>query len=198
MHRRIVVGIAAAASRSPFVTLAIALLAMVLFGSVARRLEVRSDLLELLPRDSPGVRAFEHQLGRVGGGGALIIIAESPDRLQNERFIDALATSLDRLQMEATRCAPDARPGACPGRLIAYTEASTRDVRAFYETNKWLYADIVELQAADDERRTRQSSGRWRWSGRSTSRPGEGVSPFLWICDSGSSRARTHRGSRAS
>ena len=38
-----------------------------LIGLAAER-HPRSELLELLPRDSPGFRAFEHQLGRVGGG----------------------------------------------------------------------------------------------------------------------------------
>jgi uncharacterized protein len=151
MHRRIVVWIVDAASRSPYLTLALALSAMLAFAGCARRLEVRSDLLELLPRDSPGVRAFEHQLGRVGGGSTLIVIVESPERKQNERFIDDLAASLDRLKADAARCLPNTPADACPGRLISYTEASTRDVRSFYETNKWLYADLADLRAADDD-----------------------------------------------
>ena len=151
MHRRIVVWIVDAASRSPYLALTLALTVMLAFVGCARRLEVRSDLLELLPRDSPGVRAFEHQLGRVGGGSTLIVIVESPERKQNERFIDDLAASLEKLETDAAQCPPDARADACPGRLISYTEASTRDVRAFYETNKWLYADLAELRAADDD-----------------------------------------------
>ena len=79
MHRRIVVWIVDAASRSPYLTLALALAAMLAFAGCARRLEVRSDLLELLPRDSPGVRAFEHQLGRVGGGSTLIVDLTVPE-----------------------------------------------------------------------------------------------------------------------
>ena len=133
MHRRVVMGIVDLAARFPYVTLLTALLTMLAFGGLARRLEVRSDLLELLPRDSPGVRAFEHQLGRVGGGSTLIVIAESPLVLDNERFIDALASKLE------------------PGGLIAYVESNTRDVRAYYESNKWLYADLAELEAADTD-----------------------------------------------
>ncbi|CAN5924779.1 hypothetical protein BH11MYX4_BH11MYX4_16580 [soil metagenome] len=151
MHRRIVVWIVDAASRSPYLALALALASMLAFAGCARHLEVRSDLLELLPRDSPGVRAFEHQLGRVGGGSTLIAVVESPDRRANERFIDGLAAALAAVKSEAAQCPKDARPPACPGRLIAYTEASTKDVRAFYETNKWLYADLAELRAADDD-----------------------------------------------
>ncbi len=151
MHRRIVVWIVDAASRSPYLALALALASMLAFAGCARRLEVRSDLLELLPRDSPGVRAFEHQLGRVGGGSTLIAIVESPDRKENERFIDELGAALAKVKADAKDCPPDARSDACPGRLIAYSEVSTKDVRSFYEANKWLYADLAELRAADDD-----------------------------------------------
>jgi len=151
MHRRIVVWIVDAASRSPYLALALALASILAFAGCARHLEVRSDLLELLPRDSPGVRAFEHQLGRAAGGSTLIVIVESPDRRENERFIDELGASLAKVKASAKDCAKDARGGACPGRLIAYTEVSTKDVRSFYETNKWLYADLAELQSADDD-----------------------------------------------
>ncbi len=151
MHRRIVVWIVDAASRSPYLALALALASMLAFAGCARHLEVRSDLLELLPRDSPGVRAFEHQLGRVGGGSTLIAIVESPDRQENERFIDELGAALAKVKADAKDCPKEARPDACPGRLIAYTEVSTKDVRAFYETNKWLYADLAELRSADDD-----------------------------------------------
>ena len=133
MHRRVVTWIVDLAARAPYLTLLATLLTMLAFAGLARRLEVRSDLLELLPRDSPGVRAFEHQLGRVGGGSTLIVIAESPNPPDNERFIDALSSQLDTL----------------PGGLIAYVESNTRDVRAYYEGNRWLYADLAELEAAD-------------------------------------------------
>ena len=151
MHRRIVVWIVDAASRSPYLALALALASMLAFAGCAHRLEVRSDLLELLPRDSPGVRAFEHQLGRVGGGSTLIAVVESPDRKENERFIDELGAALAKVKADAKDCPAEAKSDACPGRLIAYTEVSTKDVRAFYEANKWLYADLAELRNADDD-----------------------------------------------
>jgi uncharacterized protein len=99
-----------------------------------------TDLRELLPSDSPGLRAFEHQLGRVGGGATLIVIAESPSRRDNERFTDALDA---RLQAMAT-----ARNGEGGAPLIAYLETGSRDVRQFFENNKWLYADQADLEDA--------------------------------------------------
>ena len=57
--------------------------AMVVLASTwwcASHLDLRSDFLELLPRDSPGFKAFEHQLGRTGGNATLLAIVESPNR----------------------------------------------------------------------------------------------------------------------
>ncbi|MBL8612369.1 MAG: RND transporter, partial [Myxococcales bacterium] len=121
-------------------------------------LELRTDLLELLPRESPGFKAFEHQLGRIGGGGQLIVVVDSPDRAANEKFIDALAVKLNEdiathKACEAKCGPPDRRDGACMAacgpNLINYIEAGTKDVRKFYQDNKWLYADMSDLVEAD-------------------------------------------------
>jgi predicted RND superfamily exporter protein len=98
----------------------------------------RTDLRELLPTDSPGLEAFEHQLGRVGGGATLIVVVQSPTKDDSERFVDALA---DRLQ-----------GGADPAvtRLVAYVEGGTKDVHAFFEQRKWLYADLHDIDEAYD------------------------------------------------
>lgn len=116
---------------------------------------LNSDLLELLPRESPGFKAFEHQLGRVGGGASLIVIAESPDRKANEKFIDALAAEIDAMEASQDACLAKCAPndGACRAPcgpdLIAYSESGTKDVRKFYQDRKWLYADLSDLEAAD-------------------------------------------------
>src|SRR5437016_1804941 len=96
-HVRAVVGIVDFASRSPFVVLAIAVLVLGALAYEARGLDVRSDLTELLPKDSPGFKAYEHQAGRAGGAATLIVIVSSPDRAHNERFVDDLASRLEEL-----------------------------------------------------------------------------------------------------
>jgi len=136
MIRALVVRLVDLGGRRPLVVLGIALALMAAAWSYASKLELRSDFLELLPRDSPGFKAFEHQLGRVGGGATLVVVVESPDRKSNELFIDKLA---ERIEVEAK-----ARPG-----LVAYVETGTKDVRQFYQDNKWLYADLKELEDAD-------------------------------------------------
>jgi hypothetical protein len=119
-----------------------------------RKLELRTDILELLPRDSPGFKAFEHQLGRVGGGASLIVVIESPDRKANEKFIDDLGErlqkALDDQRACHDKCGPDgACHAACGPQLISYLELGTKDVRKFYEDHKWLYADLEDLRKAD-------------------------------------------------
>ncbi len=124
------------------------------WGYAAKCLQIRSDFLELLPRDSPGFIAFEHQLGRVGGGASLIVIAESPDKLANEKYIDDLSVKLAdhvRANEECVRaCKVEACREACGPQLISYVESGTKELRQFYKDNKWLYADLAELEAADD------------------------------------------------
>jgi predicted RND superfamily exporter protein len=152
--KSLVVQIVDFSGRRPVGVLIVSLLCLVVSWSYASRLELRSDFLELLPRDSPGFAAFEHQRGRVGGGGSLLVIADSPNVEANERFVDALADALDATVQEASRCAaacraPDCRQ-ACPPPLIAYVERGTKDVHAFVDSHKWLYDSVTDLEQAYD------------------------------------------------
>ena len=154
MIKKLVVKIVDVSGRYPWVVLVIALGVMVGSYWYASHLQLRSDLLELLPRESPGFKAFEHQLGRVGGGASLLVVNESPDRAANERFVDAMAARIDRAIAEHKACVEACGgDGACVERcgpdLIAYTETGTKDVRAFFQGNKWLYADLSDLEEAD-------------------------------------------------
>src|SRR4051812_50181503 len=80
--------------RRPLLVVGIALSLLAACWTYARNLEVRSDVMELLPRDSPGFQSFEHRLKRIGGRAAITIVVESPDRQADERFVDAAAPAL--------------------------------------------------------------------------------------------------------
>ena len=140
--------------KHPLLVLLIALLTIGVTWDYASGLELRSDFLELLPRDSPGFKAFEHQLGRTGGGATLLVIVESPDRKANETFVDKTTEQLnaviDTRKECLAKCAGDeaCRP-KCGPELISYTETGTKDVRKFFEDHKWLYADLKDLEEAD-------------------------------------------------
>ncbi|WP_394839541.1 MMPL family transporter [Pendulispora rubella] len=156
MIKRIVAKSVDWAGRNPVIVLMLAIATIVASWSYASHLELRTDLLELLPRDSEGFKAFEHQLGRVGGGADLIVVVESPDRGANERFIDAMSAKLDVTMAEHKACLAECKDDAscratrCGPDLIAYTETGTKDVRKFFQDNKWLYADLKDLEDADN------------------------------------------------
>jgi hypothetical protein len=140
--RKAVGAVVDASGRHPLVVLFLALCA--LGGTWYFALQVlthpHTDLRELLPSDSPGLKAFEHQLGRVGGGATLIVIAESPSRADNERFVDDLNVRLKKMASQ------EGDHGGAP--LIAYLEGGSKDVHRFFEDNKWLYADTKDLEDA--------------------------------------------------
>lgn len=136
--KRLIEAIVELASRRAWLVVIASVAFVLLAGSYARDIEVRSDLAELLPRDSPGFLAYEHQAGRAGGSSMLILIASSPSRQANERFVDELASRVTELQTRQPR-------------LVAGIESNTRDIRHYYEANRWLYADLEELERIDDD-----------------------------------------------
>ena len=142
--RRVVGAVVDASGRHPLVVLLVALCALVGTWHFALRVltSPHTDLTELLPSDSPGLKAFQHQLGRVGGAATLIVVAESPDKAHNEKFVDDLAARLRAMAAE--------QKAAGGAQLIAYVESGTKNVRAFFENNKWLYADRSDLEEAYD------------------------------------------------
>jgi predicted RND superfamily exporter protein len=156
MFRRIVGGLVDAAGRRPAVVLLLGLIFMIGSWGYARKLELRSDFLELLPRDSPGFKAFEHQLGRTGGSATFLVVVESPDRKANEKFVDELGPSLEAQAAKRKACIDAcaetdvACKAACGPDFISYVEYGTKDLHAFFETRKWLYARLSDLEEADE------------------------------------------------
>ena len=136
--RRFVEAIVSMAIARPLTVIVAALLTMLVAEVyISKRLELRSDFLELLPRDSPGFIAFEGQLKRVGGGASLLVIVESPDRAENEKAIDGISAEVHAVAKDHPE-------------LVSYVEDGTKDVRKFFKSNKWLYADLKELEDADN------------------------------------------------
>lgn len=123
----------------------------------AKDIEARPDLIELLPRDSAGFRALEHQFARMGGGSTLLVVVTSPNRAANEKAIDAISDKLTKFVDDAKQCAStcNANDAACKDRcndgLVTYLELNTKDVRGYFERNKWLYADLADLEKTDSD-----------------------------------------------
>jgi uncharacterized protein len=163
--KRLVFALVDFGGRFPWLVVGIALSVLAACWTYARKLEVRSDVMELLPRDSPGFQAFEHRLARVGGRATITVVCESPDPSANERLIDTVGGRL-QAELDGRAACVAAHPAECKGGesgagtaascrevcgadRIAFIESGTKDVRAFFQANKWLYADRKQLEEAD-------------------------------------------------
>jgi uncharacterized protein len=154
MIRRLIVALVDASGRKPWTVVLLTLAFLAASWGYASRLELRTELRELLPRDSPGFQAYERQAGRVEGGATLFVLAESPAREQNERFIDALGTALEAERARRASCNAACRDAACREAcgpdLIRYLETGSKDLQAFFARSKWLYASVDDLRQADE------------------------------------------------
>jgi predicted RND superfamily exporter protein len=95
----------------------------------ALRLKLHSDFMELLPTDSPSVVNLESLKQRISSYSTLTIAVQSPDLKASEKFAEDLVAKLHEF----------------PKERIKYIDYNLRDLRSFYEKNKWFYADLPDL-----------------------------------------------------
>ena len=112
-----------------------ALLVFVSSIVAASRLQLRSDFAELLPQDDPEIALLKGIGDRVGAPATLVIAVQGSDPLANERFAEAVVKGLQPLLGTDLR-AIDYRPDAA---------------QPFFERNKVLYADLIDLERIDDD-----------------------------------------------
>jgi predicted RND superfamily exporter protein len=113
----------------------------VVFGLSAwlgSRLELRTSFSELLPSNDPGVVALEKTQARIGDMSLLLVGIHSPDRDANIRYADKLTKKLLEL----------------PKNTIALATYNVRDLKEFFEKNKWLYASEKDLTEIRDRLRS--------------------------------------------
>jgi predicted RND superfamily exporter protein len=115
-----------------------ALLVAVAAGFFASRLRLRTAIVELLPSQDPGVVALQATQRRIGDMSLLLIGIHSPDPAANERYAAALT----------------AKVRALPANLAALAAYNVRDVRDFFERNKWLYVTEDDLESIRDRLRS--------------------------------------------
>jgi hypothetical protein len=112
------------------------LAALVTVGSalLAARLELRTNVAELLPSKDPAVAELHHLATRIGGTSVLQIAVESPDRDANLKLAAALT----------------ARLRALPSDVIQMAAFDVRAERQFFLSRRWLYAPLDELESLRD------------------------------------------------
>ncbi len=104
-------------------------------GYLASKLTLRSGFNELLPDGKPSVVEMRRVNERLASASTLTVVAtgSSPEGLK--RLIDALSPRLREL----------------PPEYVVGVDDGTRAVRAFFEENKHLYADLKDIQQIHDD-----------------------------------------------
>lgn len=114
------------------------LLALGLSGlavSAATKLELRTDLAELLPESHSAVQALRRIAGRQKSATNLVLIIESPDEQAGIRFFDALKPALETL---------------IPSMFSEIQWKPETEIPEHAAKWKWLYAEYPDLQHADE------------------------------------------------
>src|SRR6185295_14471444 len=125
-------------SRNPVGIMIGAAVVFVIAGAIAYHLKLKTAFSELLPSDDPGVVALNRTSKRLGDLSLLLIGIRSPDHEANLRYAEALTQKLRKLPRETVD-------------LATY---HVRDVRAFFEQNKWLYVSEDDLESIRDRLRS--------------------------------------------
>jgi len=101
----------------------------------ALRLELHTDLVELLPDDHPAVQALRRISGRQISSTNLVLIIESPDPAQNRRFAEALRPALN---------------GMIPKVFSEIQWQPETEVPEYASKWQWLYASREDLASAEE------------------------------------------------
>jgi predicted RND superfamily exporter protein len=125
-------------TRRPVAVLVGALVIGALAAGLASRLKLKTAFSELLPSNDPGVVALNRTSKRLGDLSLLLIGIRSPDHEANLRYAEALTQKLRQL----------------PPNVVEIATYHVRDVRAFFEANKWLYVSEDDLESIRDRLRS--------------------------------------------
>ncbi len=125
-------------TRHPGAILVGGFLFFVLTVGLSSRLQLKTAIVELLPSDDPGVVALTRTQKRMGDLSLLLVGIRSPDLAANLRYAEALTERLRKL----------------PPSVVSLATYDIKDVRAFFERNKWLYVSEEDLESIRDRLRT--------------------------------------------
>jgi predicted RND superfamily exporter protein len=124
-------------TRHPVLVMVCAALVFLGAGVLAKQLRLKTAFSELLPDDDPGVVALKRTQARLGDLSLLLIGIRSPDHDANLRYAEALTQKLHKL----------------PPTVLDLATYHVRDVRAFFEKNKWMYVSEDDLESIRDRLR---------------------------------------------
>ncbi len=131
--------LAAFQAAHPYLLMAVLVASCVPAGIAAARLKLRTDWTELLPENKRSIVDLRRIQDRIGGSGTFTVVVEGGNLPAMERFADDLAARIQEL----------------PSDLVRYVDKDVRDERAFFERNRYLYADTADLAHVRDTLRAR-------------------------------------------
>jgi uncharacterized protein len=114
--------------------LATLLVVMFVAFGFAARLELHTDMAELLPDQHPAVLALRRLAGRQKSASNLVMLIHSPSAEANHQFAEALRPALQ---------------GMVPATFTEIQWKPDTEVPTFSRQQKWLYAEDKELDDAD-------------------------------------------------
>ncbi|HEY3352221.1 MAG TPA: MMPL family transporter [Polyangia bacterium] len=120
--------------RRRYLILAVALVATVLAGWRASKLQLRTDFSELLPEKDPAVVVLREMGKRIKGLSTLVVVIESPDPEANKKAVAEVVQRVKALN------APQ----------IHDIEWGVQREQEFTRHNKYLYASVAQLEDAHD------------------------------------------------
>jgi predicted RND superfamily exporter protein len=98
---------------------------------LASELRIKGDFVSLLPSESGTARRFRAALTRKAvGASTLVVVIESSDAGETERFVDRLASEVRKL----------------PGSLVSSVQTGAAAERRFFTDFKWLFATERDLR----------------------------------------------------
>jgi uncharacterized protein len=124
-------------TRHPSQILIAALVIFIGAAALATRLKLKTAFSELLPSSDPGVVALSRTQKRMGDLSLLLIGIHSPDYDANLRYAEALTSKLRAL----------------PPSVVNLATYNVRDLRDFYQKNKWLFVSEEDLESIRDRLR---------------------------------------------
>ena len=119
----------------PFVMLGIALVTVLVMGFLAAKLTLKTSFGELLPQNKESVIVAERVAKRLPSQSNIIVVIEGSDNEALKKFVDALGEEIAAIEPA----------------LVASVDTGSRDARAFFEKNKFLYAKLEQVQQVHDE-----------------------------------------------
>jgi len=127
--------LAAIQVKRPWLVLFCALISLIPAGALASKLTLRSSFKELLPDHKPSVVEMRRVNEKLAGASTLTVVITGSNAESLKRLIDALSPRLREL----------------PPEFVVAVDDGTRAVRAYFEKNKHLYADLEDIQKLHDD-----------------------------------------------